>query len=564
MTQEMKHAEFKKGKIMKLLLTSVFKPFGVDDEFGRKENKIELFDNQVTREQGIFSLRFFHNSLGLYLLAENINVPTTVLDFPTIKEFIKEIKKGYDYIGISFITPNFKKAQAMAELIREHSPKTQIILGGHGTRIPDIKNLIDCDYVATGDGIYWLRQFFNEDTEKPIKHPAIKSAFSQQLMGVPLPTYSAVIMPGVGCPNGCRFCATSHFFEKKYTPYYKTGKELYDVMVNISDKLKTHDFFVMDENFLKAKDRVDELLYYMKKDNNLFNFAIFSSAETIINFGIKKLAELGVMFIWLGIESKVDVYEKNKGIDIKKLIAELKENGINILGSGILFLEHHTKENISQDIDYLLQMETTYTQFMQLGPMPQTQLYLDYKEKGLLKFDIPYEEWHGQHRIWFNHPEFTPEDTQRILKQAFIKDFEKNGPSILRRLETHMKGYINFKDAPDYILRQRANYFKSVCLECYPLLPLIKLYCKNPSHKKRVDELYGLYQKEFGKMSISEILKIIIIFGFTVKEFLRLHKIISQRQPKTYLSKNSVTESKPEIISQIGKVQELAPSLVEF
>ena len=77
---------------MKLLLTSVFGPFGVDDDYGKKENKMELFHNQVTREQGIFSYRFNHNSFGLYLLAENIKVPTAVLDFPKMKRFIAELK----------------------------------------------------------------------------------------------------------------------------------------------------------------------------------------------------------------------------------------------------------------------------------------------------------------------------------------------------------------------------------------------------------------------------------------------------------------------------------------
>ena len=78
---------------MKLLLSSVFGPYGVDDEYGEKENKMELFHNQVTREQGIFSLRFNHGSQGLYFLAENIDMPTRVLDFPTLKRF-KGVKKG--------------------------------------------------------------------------------------------------------------------------------------------------------------------------------------------------------------------------------------------------------------------------------------------------------------------------------------------------------------------------------------------------------------------------------------------------------------------------------------
>ena len=104
---------------MKLLLTSVFGPYGVDDEYGEKENKMELFHNQVTREQGIFSYRFNHASQGLYFMAENIDMPTTILDFPTFNRFKKELRKGYDYIGISFIIPNFKKARKMTQTIRD-------------------------------------------------------------------------------------------------------------------------------------------------------------------------------------------------------------------------------------------------------------------------------------------------------------------------------------------------------------------------------------------------------------------------------------------------------------
>jgi len=60
---------------MRLLLSSVFGPFAVDDAFGRKENRMELFHNQVTREQGVFSYRFNHHSFGLYMMAENIDIP---------------------------------------------------------------------------------------------------------------------------------------------------------------------------------------------------------------------------------------------------------------------------------------------------------------------------------------------------------------------------------------------------------------------------------------------------------------------------------------------------------
>lgn len=61
---------------MRLLLSSLFGPFAVDDSYGRNENKMGLFHSQVTWEQGIFSYLFNHHSFGLYLMAENVDVPT--------------------------------------------------------------------------------------------------------------------------------------------------------------------------------------------------------------------------------------------------------------------------------------------------------------------------------------------------------------------------------------------------------------------------------------------------------------------------------------------------------
>ena len=48
---------------------------------------MELYHNQVTREQGSFSLRMFHRSWGLMMIQRNISAPSTLLDFPTLERF---------------------------------------------------------------------------------------------------------------------------------------------------------------------------------------------------------------------------------------------------------------------------------------------------------------------------------------------------------------------------------------------------------------------------------------------------------------------------------------------
>lgn len=554
------------GNQVKILFTSVFKPYGIDDKYNRKANRMELFHNQITREQGIFSLRRNHRSFNLYLLAENINVPSTVLDFPSLECFIKEIKKGYEYIGISFITSNFGKTKKMTELIRQYAPRTKIILGGHGTQIPNIEKLIDCDHVVKGEGISWLRRFFGEPVDAPIKHPLLPSADNQSFMGIPMRCESMVLLPGVGCHNRCRFCSTTHFFKFKYTPFLKTARDLFAIMEKAEKEQNIKNFSVMDENFLKSKERAVTLLKLMKLNNKHYTFDIFSSAETIIDLGVKFLFELGVRFIWIGVESKREDYAKNKGIDMKKLFAELRNHGISILASTILFQEHHTKENIWEDVDYTLDLRPALTQFMQLGPLPQTTLYKEYSNKGLLHEDIPYEEWHGQHRIWFRHPHFTLQESETYLRDAFQKDYQELGPSALRIFATAMNGYKHTqKYQDDPWLKMRNEQLRQLCGNYYPLLSVIKPYLPNAKIKCLVESLAEEYREVFGLKTLPQKLIVLGASLCALLESLKLKHFGDVRQPKTIYTKyrQPVINFFPEILK--GKaLTECSPNLLEI
>ena len=114
-----------------ILLAGVFGPFAQDDQYGsRKNNPMELYHNQVTRLQGGFSLRMFHRTFGLLMIQANIEAPCTVLDFPTLKDFIKEIQNHeYDIVGIGAILTNVGKVKEMCDLVRRYRPEATIVVG---------------------------------------------------------------------------------------------------------------------------------------------------------------------------------------------------------------------------------------------------------------------------------------------------------------------------------------------------------------------------------------------------------------------------------------------------
>jgi hypothetical protein len=73
---------------------------------------------------------------------------------------------------------------------------------------------------------------------------------------------AATLIPSVGCPMGCNFCATSSMFggKGKWIDFYRTGDELFDVMCRIEQSLGCRSFFVMDENFLSIATGLLRLL----------------------------------------------------------------------------------------------------------------------------------------------------------------------------------------------------------------------------------------------------------------------------------------------------------------
>jgi hypothetical protein len=141
----------------------MFKPFGVDDLYGCRENFAAVLAGQVTRAQRSFTPRMWHATTGLHLVATNVGVPATVLEWPSLDEFEQELRAhAYDYVGISFIPCTVPKMRAMVEVARRVAPRTKTVLGGYGAVVPHLDVLVEPDHVCRGDGIRFMRHLLGE------------------------------------------------------------------------------------------------------------------------------------------------------------------------------------------------------------------------------------------------------------------------------------------------------------------------------------------------------------------------------------------------------------------
>jgi B12 binding domain/Radical SAM superfamily len=492
----------------RVLLSSVFGPYAQDDEFGsRAINPMELYHNQVTRAQGSFSLRMFHRSWGIMMIQANISAPCTVLDFPTRDAFAKELTENhYDVVGISSIIVNVRKVREMCRLVRQLSPQSVIVVGGHVAALPVLEKMIDADHIVRGEGIAWMRGYLGEDVHAPIKHPAIVSGFKTRIMGMRMPERkggtAATVIPSVGCPMGCNFCTTSAFFggKGKFVNFYNTGDELFDVMCKIEAELNVNSFFVMDENFLLHRERALQLLARMKEAGKSWEFSVFASANAIQKYTMQELVELGVSWIWMGLESPKAGYQKLKGSNIANLTHELREHGIRVQGSTIIGLEHHTPENIAQEIEYAVDYDTDFHQFMLYTPVPGTPLYQQMSDEGRLLKDIDPADIHGQFKFNFKHAAISRDDSKTFLDSAFRRDFERNGPSLYRMCQTMLQGWRRYKDYPDARVRERFDRQKKKLQSAYnaALWAMERDFKKiNESVSQQIHGLRRQVQKEF-------------------------------------------------------------------
>jgi len=135
----------------------------------------------------------------------------------------------------------------------------------------------------------------------------------------------------------------------------------------------------------------------------------------------------------------------------------LQANGIGVLGSTIVGLEHHTPENIAGEIEHAVSHETDFHQFMLYTPVPGTPLYQEMVDEGRLLPEVDLADIHGQDHFNFKHAAISREQSKPLLDWAFRLDYERNGPSIYRLARTMMEGWRRYRNDPDPRVRKRAR-----------------------------------------------------------------------------------------------------------
>ena len=288
----------------------------------------------------------------------------------------------------------------------------------------------------------------------------------------------------------------------KFIEYYQTGDELFDIMCQLEAELRVKAFFVMDENFLLDKPRALQLLARIEENEKPWSLYVFSSANVLQKYTMEQLVALGVTWVWLGLEGKGTQYTKLAGTDTVQFVRELQSHGIRILGSSIIGLEEHTLENIDEAIEHAVSHNTEFHQFMLYTPIPGTPLFAELEEKGSIKnlADVPIADIHGQHIFNYHHPHIPDGQETELLLRAFHRDFEVNGPSVVRIVRNVLRAWKKYKHHGDARIRARFAHDATNLPVRYAgvLWATRRHYRDKPQYVAQISELLEELHGEFG------------------------------------------------------------------
>ena len=501
----------------KILLSTPFKPFCVDDDYNVSTTYRDTHNSylKICKMDGPFVINDLTPWRNLHLIADNLKAKVTILEYPSLERFTRELQENdYDYVGFSTMGDGLLKVRKMHQVAKAVCPEIVTIVGGNGVMaIPEMIESF-ADHNCYGEGIAFFRKLIGQPENDKISHPTIcshKTAF----MGMPAPALKTyVVVASLGCPTACDFCGPSKLFNHKRIAICKSGKDIYNAMVDIHSKVnnpldalkgKSYPirFLIQDDNFLKAEQAAREFMETYRNEQledypEFIINLIYSDITSLSKFTPEELLTMGVETVWVGIESPSSPnYPKNRGKDIKRLFEEYQSNGIGIVVSFIAGLDHHTEDIIKEDMEFAMGLEAMAYQYLPLAICPGTDLFEKMKKEGRLLRTDDLRYWNAGHYN-VRHPYLTERQILN-LTEGFLTDvYTQLGPSILRTVKYMFSGFQRHRRSSDKFLRARVRVWEDILLCAVPVLDVAEILVPNKTVRTMMSRLKRDIANEVG------------------------------------------------------------------
>lgn len=341
---------------------------------------------------------------GLRFLKAN-HPEITILEYPTKQQFLDELKKGWDSVGISFYINETNDAIAMAAAAREHGV-AEVWAGNYGAMTSAIAH--EFDKAVLGWGELSIAEALGKKPG-PLVHPATYMHVS--FHGIHLQSWG-VLFTSRGCNKTCTFCQTPKFYRKPYTLDLAT---IEPVLAEYRRR-NVSQVIVLDENFGYFEDYTNQIIdllhFYRLKWNPM------TRVETL-HKNYSRWKDHGLRGASIGLESlnQNSLDGARKGNDLsqsREVLRWMNRDGMLVQTFYIIGFEQDTEESIRENIFELRKFHIDSPQIQILTPQPETPLFRYIEETyGIYTYD--YSKYDTTCLVW-NHPHITP---QRMSELQF-------------------------------------------------------------------------------------------------------------------------------------------------
>jgi len=342
-----------------------------------------------------------------------------------------------DIIGVSAMSPFYKRIIALARKIKSIT-KAPIILGGtHITALPKLKGCFDIGVIGEGEqtmlelcelyqkegrfeakDLKKIKGIVFRDEDKLIKTeqrelldldklPMMdflsinKAYFKKQLIrNVNIFAKQGYLLTSRGCPFKCVFCASSIFW--RCIIRFHSAERVVD---EIEDQYKVHGsthFVVWDDLFASNLERLKKIAELLERKQLLgkISFECQSRVNVIDEERVKLLKKIGVKRVVFGFESGSENYLKylKKGsatIEQGKNTARLcNKHGLAFGGNLIFGGPGETIEDMEESLkfmDFLLENNVSTIATFILTPLPSTEIWEIAKSRGKVADDMDWD-----------------------------------------------------------------------------------------------------------------------------------------------------------------------------
>jgi haloalkane dehalogenase len=456
---------------------------------------------RFTHKDDIFTVVSHTHCYANHILAQNIDIPATLLEYPRWDNFTEEVDKGYATIGISSFPVHLDMVMKMCEYIRKVSPETKILLGSYGAQAfgaqydEETKKKY-VDHVVKGEGVKWLREYLGEDTNRPISQKLMpKCGGAPAFLNMDARGGMGFVVTGLGCPGGCDFCSTTEMYGHKRIELLSPEEfvdhvELYrkhfpglGAIFTIEEDHFRHPRWLIKtrERWMQNKDLIENV-----------DWTGFGSVDFIwhfaSNYGWDAIPETGMGSVFIGVESKFageHGYKKTKEADAREVFNKLHSMGIRTLGAWICGWDFHNHSNMYEDLNYFVACKPTYQQLTRLSPFPGTDLWCKLKDQGRV-MNVPWEDvhfWSGAQK----NIALETHETLNLTEYGYDLIYKTWGPSMLRRLEVTLNGYEHCMNSDNPLMRDvRSKLLKRSSVVTWMMTGAMDRFAPNGVVRRRV------------------------------------------------------------------------------